>query len=131
MFKVICVVNIKFFFMDLFYYNLIILIKQCKIPLKKLDKVLLCSRNQVFCLKIWKFRRAPTNLQFSILYWNFPHLFHLLVSPKACSGFFLFCSDFELYSKIKKTWFLQTRFLQFFLIIQDLSKMKKIPNTLL
>ena len=42
------------FFMDWFCYDLIILIKYCKIPYKNLNKTLLFSRNQVFCLKIWK-----------------------------------------------------------------------------
>ena len=50
------------FFMEWFYYNLIILIKQCQIPHKNLDKALLFSRNQVFCLKTWKLWRAPTTL---------------------------------------------------------------------
>ena len=29
-------------------------------------------------------------------------------------GFFLFCLDFELFAKIKKTWFLNTRLLHFY-----------------
>ena len=64
----------NYFFMDWFYYNLIILIKYCKIPYKNLDKALLFSKNQVFCLKIWKIRRAPTTLQFNIFRWNFAHV---------------------------------------------------------
>ena len=50
------------FFMYWFYYNLIVLIKQFKTPYNNLDKALLFSRKQVFCLKIWKFWRAPTTL---------------------------------------------------------------------
>ena len=57
------------FFMDWLYCNLIILIKQCKIPLRKLDKALLFSRNQVLCLKIWKLWRAPTTLEFPDFCW--------------------------------------------------------------
>ena len=44
------------------------------------------SRNQVFCLKIWKLWRAPTALQFSIFCWNFAHVSYL---SKGCVGFFL------------------------------------------
>ena len=56
-------------FMDWFYR----LIKWFKIAYKSLDKVLLFSRNQVFCLKVWKRWQAPTTLQFSRFCWNFTH----------------------------------------------------------
>ena len=102
------------FFMDWFYCNLIILIKQCKIPLRKLDKALLFSRNQVLCLKIWKLWRAPTTLEFHDFCWNFAHVFHLPMSTIECSRFFLTCVDLELFAKIKKTWFLHTHFLYFY-----------------
>ena len=88
--KVACVVKTKFFFIDWFYYNLIILIKQCKIPYKNVDKALLFSRNQVFCLKIWNLWRAPTTLQFNIFCWNFAHILYLPMSTKGCVGFFYF-----------------------------------------
>ena len=39
-FKVACAVNIKLFFMDWFYWNLIILIKYCKIPYKNLKTLM-------------------------------------------------------------------------------------------
>ena len=51
-FKMACEVKIKFFFYVLILLYLIILIKECKIPYKNLDKALLFLRNQVFCLKI-------------------------------------------------------------------------------
>ena len=35
------------------------------------------------------------------------------VYKKVC-GVFLFCLDLELFAKIKKTWFLKTRFLHFY-----------------
>ena len=57
-------VNMKLRLWTDFLYNLVILIKLCKISYKNLDKALLFSRNHVFCLKIWKFWRAPTTLQF-------------------------------------------------------------------
>ena len=69
-----------FFFMDWFYYNLIILINYWKMPYKNLDKALLFLRNQVFCLKIWKLWRAPTILQFNIF-------FYLPMSTKGCAWF--------------------------------------------
>ena len=92
--------NQNCFFMDWFYYNLIILIKPCKIPHKILDKILLFSRNQVFCLKIWKLWRAPTTLKFNIFCWNFADIFSLPMSRKECVGFSLFLLDLELFAKI-------------------------------
>ena len=50
--KVARMVNIKLFFMDWFYYDLIILIKQCKIPYKNLDKAPLFLRKLFFFF--WK-----------------------------------------------------------------------------
>ena len=97
--------------MDWFYY-MIILIKWCKIPYKNLDKALLFSKIQVFYLKNWKLWRAPT-IEFNIFCWNFAHVSYLPMSAKGCSGFFKSCLDLELFAKIKKTWFLHTRFLQF------------------
>ena len=72
------------------------------------------SRNQVFCLKIWKLWRAPTTLQFNIFCWNFVHVSYLPMSTKECEGFILFWLDLELFAKIKKTCFLHTRFLYFY-----------------
>ena len=89
-FKVACVAKIKLFFMDWFYYNLVILIKYCKVPYKNVGKALLFLRNQVFCLKIWKLWPAPTILQFNIFYWNFAHVFYLPLSKKGVWDFFYF-----------------------------------------
>ena len=69
---------------------------------QNLDKALLSSRNQVFCLQIWKHWRAPTILQFNIFFWNFAHVFCLLISTKGCVGYFLSYLDLELFAKIKK-----------------------------
>ena len=44
----------------------------------------------------------------------FPHVSCLPMSTKECAGFFLFCLDLELIAKIRKTWFLHTRFLHFY-----------------
>ena len=59
-----------------------------KIADKNSDKALLFSRNQVFCLKIWKLWWAPTTLQFNIFCWNFALVFYLPLSTKGCVGFF-------------------------------------------
>ena len=40
--------------------------------------------------------------------------FLLTNAYKRVCGVFLFCLDLELFAKIKKTWFLQTRFLHFY-----------------
>ena len=83
-------------------------------PIQNLDKALLFLRNRVFCLKLWKFWRAPTTLQFNIFCWNFALVFYLSLSTKVCVGFFLFCLDFELFGKNKKkTWFQHTCFFTF------------------
>ena len=68
--------------------------------IKKLAKALLLSRNQVFRLKIWKLWRAPITLEFNIFCWNLAHVSYLPMSTKEFSGFFLFCLDLELLSKI-------------------------------
>ena len=52
--KVARVVNIKLVYADSFFYNLTILIKQCKIQYLSLDRTLLFPRNHVFHLKNWK-----------------------------------------------------------------------------
>ena len=95
---------------------------------QNLDKALLSSRNQVFCLQIWKHWRAPTILQFNIFFWNFAHVFYLPMSTKACMGFY---SDLELFAKIKKDLVSKHLFFTLLLITQDLSKIRKIPHTLL
>ena len=89
--------------MDWFCYNLIILIKQFKIPYKNLDKALLFSRNQVFCLKVWKLWGAPTILQFNIFCWNFAHVFYLPISAKGVRYLFIYLLSYS--QKIKKTIF--------------------------
>ena len=87
-FKMARVVNINLFFMDWFYYDLIILIKECETLHKNLDKVLLFSRSQIFCLKNWKFWRAPTTIEFNIFCWTFAHVSYLRMSTKGYPGFF-------------------------------------------
>ena len=74
-------------------------------PYKNLGKAQLFLRNQVICLKIWKFWWAPTFLWFNIFYWNFAHVFYLPLSKKGCVGLFLFYLDLELFAKIKRPGF--------------------------
>ena len=64
---------------------------------------------------------------------NFAHVSYLPMSTKGCAGFFLFCFslDLELFAKIKKDLLPTHPIFTFFLITQDLNKIKKIPNTLL
>ena len=100
--KMAHVVEIKLGFMDWFFLNLVILIKQCKIPYKNVGKALLFLRNQVFYLKNWKLWQAPTTIDFNNLLWNCAHVSYLPMSTKGCSGFFLFCLELELFAKIKK-----------------------------
>ena len=75
---------------------------------KNLDKTILFSKNQVFCLKNWKLWRAPTTVEFNTFCWNFAQFSYSPISKIGCSGFFLFCLDLELFAKIKMTWFLYT-----------------------
>ena len=72
----------KWVLLTKFLYDLVILIKYCKIPYKSVDKALLFSRNEVFCLKNWKLWRAPTTLDFNNFCWNFAHVPYLPISTK-------------------------------------------------
>ena len=128
-------VNIKLAFMDWFFCNLIILIKQRKMPYTNLDKVLLFSRNQVVFLKNWELRPTPTTAELIIFspeisHWNFSYLGETLQKGVWNFFFFSFCVDLELIIKIKKTWFIRTRFFKFLLITQDISR-NIISNMLL
>ena len=98
---------------------------------KNLDKALLFSRNQVFCLKIWNLWRGPTTIEFNIFCWNFAHVFYLVMSTKACVGFLKFYLDLDLFAKLKKDLVSTHSFLALLLITEDLNKTKTIPHTLL
>ena len=60
--------------MEWFYYDLIILIKQCETPYRSLDKALLFPGNQAICLKNWELWQAPTTTKFYIFV-KFLHIF--------------------------------------------------------
>ena len=89
------------------------------------------SAKPLFCLKVWELWRAPTTLQFNIFWWNFTHVSYLSMSTKGCTGFLVFCLDLELFAKIKKDLVSTHSCFTFLLITQDLSKIKKLPNTVL
>ena len=86
--KVVCMVNLKLAFTEWFFYNLVILMKLCKIWYLNLDKALLFLRNQVICQKKWKLWQAPTTTKFNIFCWNFVCVSYLTMSAKGCMGFF-------------------------------------------
>ena len=102
-------------------FNLVVLIKLCKIWYLSLDRPLLFPRNQVFCLENWKLRRASTTIEFHIFCWNFAHIFYLVMSRKGYVGFFLFCLDLELLIKSVKSQCVGTRL---FLIFANNSRSK-------
>ena len=58
-------------FTDWPFYNLVTLIKWCKIRYLNLDKALFFPRNQVICLKNWKLWQAPTNMKINIFFLKF------------------------------------------------------------
>ena len=62
-------------------------------------------------LKTLKFENFD---EFNIFCWNFAHVFYLPLSKKGCVGFFYFIWILSYLKKLKKTWFLHTRFLHFY-----------------
>ena len=110
--------------MDWFCYNLITLIKLCKIPHKNLDKALLSLRDQAFCLKIWKLWWGPTTPQL-IFFAETLHMFLIYQCLQKSVQDFFFFLDLELFAIIKKAWFLFTHFFLSLLITQDLYNIKK------
>ena len=64
-------------------------------------------------MKAWKLWQAPTTIEFNIFCWNVARVSYLQRLQKDI-GIFLFCLDLKLFAKIKKTWFLDGRFLHFY-----------------
>ena len=108
--KVARVVKSKLAFVDWFFYNLIILIKLCKIQDLNLDKAPLFPRNQVICLKNWKLWRAPTTIKFNIFWWNFAHVSYLTMSTKGCSEYFFILFRSWIINKNVKNECVETRY---------------------
>ena len=104
--------------MDWYFYNLILLVKQCKIRCKDLCKALLFSRKISFLFK--KLKTLKVGVE------SFNHHRVQKFSTKFCTrflinnvskrvfGIFLFCLDLELFARIKK----------------DLSKQSETPGFL-
>ena len=98
-------------------------------PLLKFKQALLLPRNQGICLKKWrKLLLAPTTMEFNIFRWNFAHVFYLLMSTKACRGFFLFCLDLELLINLVSVSLWKPGLFLFWHITQDLNKRRKPPS---
>ena len=92
--------------MDLFYYNLIILIKWCKISYKNLGKVLLVLKNQVFSLKFENFDELQLSYS-SIFFAETSHTFSTYqYLQNGLWDFFYLISILSYLQKFKKTWFL-------------------------
>ena len=92
-------------------------------PIWSLDKALSFLRNQVFCLRNWKFWQALSTTEFNVFCWNFVHVSYLPMCTN--SGFFLFCLDLELFAKNKKDLVSAQSLFTLLVIIQDLNKIKK------
>ena len=90
----------------------------------------LFSRNEVFCLKFENFDKLQLPYS-SIFFAEILHTFPTYQWLQKDVGFFLFCLDLELFAKVKRHLVSRHLFFTFLLIIQDLSKIKKIPDTLL
>ena len=106
--------------MDWFFYNLVMLMKLCKIQQLHWDKAPLFLRNQVICLKNWKLRRGPTTTQCDIFGWNWAHVSYLTMAGS--SGFYL---DLELLIRKEKNEFVETRSFYF---LQKTQEQNKIEN---
>ena len=57
-------------------------------PIHKFSWSSIVFGKSVFCLKNWKFWRAPTTIEFNVFCWNFAHASYLSISTKGCSRFF-------------------------------------------
>ena len=77
---------IRISFYGLISYQLIILMKLCKIRYLNLDKALLFPKNQVICLKNWKLRRAPTTKK---VFWIFFILIRSWIINKSVKNEFI------------------------------------------
>ena len=86
-------------------------------PIHKFGQSSIVFEKSGILLKIWKFWRASTTLQFNCFGWNLAHVSYLPISTKGCAGISLFCLDLESFAKTEKTWFLHTCF---FFIINNL-----------
>ena len=94
---------------------------------KNLDKILLLSRIQLFCLKNWKLRRAPTAINLNAFLLKFCTRFQHTMSTKGCSGFFIIIlfRSWAIFKNLKRSGFYtipETSSFTFLLMTQDLNK---------
>ena len=125
-FKVARAVNLKLVFTFLrtnFFHNLVVLTKLCKIRYLNLGRPLLFPRNQAFCLKNWKFWRAPVTIEFNIFYWKFFTSFLLSNVYKSVHGiFFILFRSWVINQSVKSECVWQPGLFKILNITQDLKK---------
>ena len=105
-----------------------------KNPKQKYRKALLFSGNQVLFLKNWKLWRVSTTIVLNIFCWNFAHVSYWPMSSKGCLGFFNLFRSWVICKNKRRSGFYtftETSFFTFLWITQDLSRIKRIPNSLL
>ena len=98
-------------------------------PIKKLVKVLLFLRNQVFCLKNWKFWWAPTTRDFINFFLKFCMCFLLTNVYKRVCGIFSVLFRIWVICQNKKDLVSTHSQKPGLSITQDLNKIKKIPHS--
>ena len=105
------------------------LIKYCKIICKNLDKALLFSRkNRERTGILSENVKTLTSSNYPVVQYfllNFAHFSYLAMSAKRYVGFFKFCSDLELFAKIKRDLVSTHSVFTLLLIAQDLNKITK------
>ena len=96
--------------------------------IQKFRQTLLFSRNQVFCLKNWKLWQTPTTIEFNIFAGTSQMFLSYKCLQKYVQDFFIIL--LRSWVICKKTWFLHTRFLHFFISNWWSKQKKKILNNL-
>ena len=99
-----------------------------QIPYKNLDKALLFSRIQVFCLKNWKPWRAPTTIVFDIFFLKLSTRFLITSVYETVFGIFFILFRSWVICKNQKDLVSTYLFFTIWLITRDLNKIKKNPE---
>ena len=86
--KLAHVVKLKLIFTEWFFYNLMVLIKLCKIRHLNLDKALLFLKKPDYLSEKMKNLTSSNAVKLNIFSWNFAHVSYLMMSTIGCSGFF-------------------------------------------
>ena len=69
-------------------------------PIPKLRQTSVISKKPGFLSEKLKTLTSSTTIEFNIFYWNFAHVFYLLMSTKGSVEFSLLCLDLELLIKV-------------------------------